>query len=93
MNCQQKVLPFSFPQVDKFRNSTGYTPRPSPIALNLVKPSLPDIVLPILGRAVEAQGLQGLQGHSNSPNILPSGSPGDFTRSPPPAISNGPLTR
>ena len=24
-------------QVDKFRNSTGYTPRPAPIALNLVK--------------------------------------------------------
>ena len=90
MNCQQKIIPFSFPQVDKFRNSTGYTSRPSPIALNLVKPSLPDIVLPILGRAVEAQGLKG---NSNPPNILPSGSPGDFTRSPPPAISNGPLTR
>ena len=85
-------------QVDKFRNSTGYTPRPAPIALNLVKkilnvhqnlnpraqvkPSLPDIVLPIIGR-----------GEPQSSPILPSGSPADFTRSPPPQKSNGPLTR
>merc|ERR1719365_555101 len=78
----EELIPYRLfrDKVDKFRNSTGYTPRPAPIALNLVKPSLPDIVLPIIGRMGEPQ---------SSP-ILPSGSPADFTRSPPPQKSQQP---
>ena len=73
---QPRILPalHPFSQVDKFRNTTGYT-KAAP-ALPLKPASLPDIVLPILGRDYR-------------PPVLPSGrinrlsGKNDFTLAPP----------